>query len=286
MNSVVLGTPCFLAESRWQDYFDDFEPSSERVAIVQELSLQMVIWPSITAAIRGFRHDRSSARPLLDSLAQILQAKSRLNALGIVMDECISQDKDVRLVPAKNSDSPFCEVYDFGTSAVWPAAINAYCGFAFVLENSLRFIVEAMAQNYRFDPLLFAAQAETDGFTKKAQGLIKKTCQINEWAAERAPMIVGISVLSLTAAYLYAETRDLKDWILKVLNQGDEHRNVTQPRFTADNMVYLNKLFTGEADLPSSPMMSPAPKEGNVPCSHFDECTDDTFDSSTDDLSE
>jgi hypothetical protein len=51
-----------------------------------------------------------------DTQMLISKLRSRLDALGIVIDECIARNDDIMLVPSTHADSPFDEVYEFRSS--------------------------------------------------------------------------------------------------------------------------------------------------------------------------
>lgn len=83
---------------------------------MQELSLQVAHWPGLTGKLRRLHSGLLSILEMQDTQMLISKLRSRLDALGIVIDECIARNDDIMLVPSTHADSPFDEVYEFRSS--------------------------------------------------------------------------------------------------------------------------------------------------------------------------
>ena len=172
----------------------------------RDMAAQFSLWPTFISRIRQLRAGTLSAEDLLDTRLLLATTMSRMDELEVVIDLRIALDETITLVPSQRTDSPFDKVFEFREGPSWSNLILWHCSYSFILNNVARFIDTLDAdQSLGLKPL------SKDATSTKYQKLLAKTCRIYEWTTFRRPLMATTSVLTLTTAYQYAQSDDLRD---------------------------------------------------------------------------
>jgi hypothetical protein len=237
-----------LSQPQWADYFQTFEPKNEAAALSLAVALQYAHWPDMVEQIRRLRSGTLSAEEFKILKITIARVRPHLDEIDVVLDKHLTNPEKVTVVPSCRPDSAFDMVYDFHEPG-WPALINLVCSYIFILDN--------LAFSLKGSGFVLALQGQplnaTGRITEHHRKLVRKVCRSFEYTTFRQPLLNGTTVLSLSTAYCYAETEDVRQWIIKALNQGDGHYDLNKPKYSVETIDFLNNLYIGLADIPRGP---------------------------------
>jgi hypothetical protein len=243
----MLGESSFLLEPQWVEYLDSFEPDNEANGLLMEVAGQLTHWPDLITRIRALHSGLLSSTDLEALKNLISKIQSRLAAIDIFVEEHLATEEYATIVPSVRADSPFNTVYAF-RKLVGLELSNLLCAYILILSNMASHLKDfENVSACKMQPLDMRGR-----LTEYHKGLVVKVCRSFEFTTFRKPLLSDSCVLSLTVAYCYAESEDLRNWILKSLNEADEHRLLTTPRYTPETVEFLNNLFIGAVSLPQS----------------------------------
>jgi hypothetical protein len=196
----------------------------------------MVQWSNLAIEVRNFRNGQLSIAASSDLRQQLAKAKLTLDLIEIAIEERFASKLHVSRVKSVRRNPIIDEVLDYRD---YKFAVLV------MLHDSYTLIVHRMM--YLLNQSQYTSEAEmNDPWDAYNSRMFDRICQSHEYAWKLRPMGAQYMSIPLTMAFRYAKTDVMRSWILQALNELNEHRLLSSPRFTGYSMTYLGEVYTGE----------------------------------------
>lgn len=231
----MLGVPCFLASPKWTPVFN-VDLTSEFDILSQELMKQLTSWSGLASEVRAFRlspdfHEGNDI--LRNRIAMFMQF---MCAMNLKLKQYLSADVYVDEVPSIRDAKLFPTVYKFKDHRL-ATVMALHAGVSLVVKRMMRVVNPSSLQKH-----LDIMPWEIDDIE-----IISRIHRIYEYAWNLRPMGAAFMHIPLTMSFPYARSDRVRDWILRALNELDEHLSLGIARFSPQTVMRLAKMYTGEA---------------------------------------
>ena len=242
--AVSLGIPCFLTSPRWAVVFGLDGSESEVAKLLQTLTTQFMFWSELALQVHNVRGGEANS-------AQSEALQQRLTTMWIFLTmvdaritELLASSTDVEMVQSIRDPAMFDTVYQFK---------NHSLASLVMLHATYVLLVDRMSTVVSDDSLSGLSEdfSESPWKTKQPH-VLQRIYRAYEYAWKLRPLGSACIVIPLTMAFPYGTTALVRDWILRALNDLDEHLALSEPRYSAIDVFHQATSYVGEA----SPMVT------------------------------
>jgi hypothetical protein len=204
----------------------------------------MAFWSDLAVDIRAYRHGPLSLPVSNELKERLLTIKARLNSINMAIQKVVETEEPIILVEAMREDHMFSKVYNF-KDYDFALLLTSQDGYALIIDRMIDIV----------DPSNTTPDSQQLEVWDSQVSRVRRICQSYEFFWKRRPMGAQHMSIPLTAAFSYAETDEMRNWIVQALNELDEHRMPGSRRFTPFTVSYLAGMYTGENEAFSPPSL-------------------------------
>lgn len=222
--------PCFLAKPPWAGLLQQPTPSSDTEHLTQRLLQLMASWPELAIEVRrylsGQLHDAES-----DTLRlRLTQISEHLSSVESQIQTLLSTGSPMKQMPSIRADDVLGVAFEF-TEYTFALMLMLHASYTLIINSMTSLLDQSKVS------------AEID---QQSAFLVDRVCRSYEYAWNRRPMGAQYMLVPLTVAFSRTKSESTREWLLKALNELDEHRMLSKPRFTEHSVTYLAQVYTGE----------------------------------------
>jgi len=248
--SLYLGEDCFMSGKGWVEIFTKYPAETEEEVMRFALIRYMCLWPNVARGVRQCRNDNNPIK-LIKTLSTLVELRLGLYEINLKLQAIFNQRKHVRIGQSLRGDDLVSLVFQYRN---WEMArlVALHAGTSLIVERMISVLgaqqlVYTSCATEMKDPLINAEPGQVD-----IQSLCMRVWMTYEHAWTIRPIGSQFMLVPLISSYLYAGPA-MQNWIIKTLNEMDEHRMLKNPRYNHASICRFARIYTGEEETMLNP---------------------------------